>query len=498
MTTNHINKYQFFNNMNQKEKTAVELKKISDFEWEIPKQGKMNVPVRIFASEKLLKLIEKDNSLQQGINVACLPNIQKYSYMMPDAHQGYGMSVGGVAAFPVDGGIISPGMVGFDLNCGVRLSVTLLKKKDVEQKIKELLDELFRNVPSGVGRDSQIHLKREELDEVLKKGANWALENNYALPEDLETTESNGCLEQADPTSVSNNAKERGKNQLGTLGAGNHFLEIQFVEQIYNKKAAEMMGITEKEQICVMIHCGSRGLGHQVCSDYLRRFEEAFPEIANTLPDRDLIYAPADTELAKQYFCAMSAAANFAWCNRQIILHGIRKAFRTVFDIPQKQITQVYDVAHNICKKEKYEIDGVEKELYIHRKGATRAFGPQNPEICEKYREIGQPILIPGSMGTASFVLIGTKTSAEKSFASTAHGAGRVMSRHEANKRYTGEGTKRELEAQNIYVKAASWKGISEEAPGAYKDVDEVVQVSHDAGIGNLVVRLRPLGVVKG
>jgi tRNA-splicing ligase RtcB len=493
----YINKNFFSRNMKE-EKGKIHLKKISDNEWEIPKSGKMNVPVRIFASEKLLTLIENDDSLHQGINVACLPNIQKYSYMMPDAHQGYGMSVGGVAAFPLEDGIISPGMTGFDINCGVRLLATSLTKKEVEPKIKELLDELFKNVPSGVGRDSQIRLQREELDRVLKDGANWAVENNYAFPEDLEVTESNGCLEQADPSFVSNNAKERGKNQLGTLGAGNHFLEVQYVDEILNKKAAEVMGITQKGQICVMIHCGSRGLGHQVCSDYLRKFEDAFPDIANSLPDRDLIYAPADTKLAKEYFGAMCASANFAWTNRQVIAHGVRKAFKTVFDTKPKEITQVYDVAHNIIKKEKYKIDNKEKELYIHRKGATRAFGPNNPEICKKYQEIGQPILIPGSMGTASFVLIGTKTSNEKSFASTAHGAGRVMSRHEANRRYTGEGTKKELEAQHIFVKAASWKGISEEAPGAYKDVDEVVQVSHDAGIGDIVVRLKPLGVVKG
>lgn len=484
--------------MDEKQKPEIPLKKISDNEWEIPKHGKMNVPVRIFASEKLMELIKKDQSLQQGINVACLPNIQKYSYMMPDAHQGYGMSVGGVAAFPVENGIISPGMTGFDINCGVRLLATPLQKKDVEPKIKALLDELFNNVPSGVGRDSQIRLSIDELDKVLKKGAQWAVENNYGFQEDLEVTESNGCLENATPNTVFPNAKQRGKNQLGTLGAGNHFLEVQYVDEIYNKKAAEIMGIKEKGQICVMIHCGSRGLGHQVCSDYLRKFEDVFPEIANSLPDRNLIYAPADTNLAREYFGAMCAAANFAWCNRQLIAHGVRKAFKSVFHTNPQDITQVYDVAHNIIKKETYEIDGELKEMYIHRKGATRAFGPQNSEICEKYRAIGQPILIPGSMGTASFILIGTKTSADKSFASTAHGAGRVMSRHEANKRYTGEGTKKELEAQHIYVKAASWKGISEEAPGAYKNVDEVVQVSHDAGIGNLVVRLRPLGVVKG
>ncbi len=383
-------------------------------------------------------------------------------------------------------------------NCGVRLLAIPLDKQTAEEKIHELLNELFENVPSGVGEKGHIPLTKDQLDKVLKNGAQWAVENSYAFPEDLEVTESNGCLSQTDPKAVSNKAKDRGKNQLGTLGAGNHFLEVQYVDQIYNKKAAEVMGITEKGQICVMIHCGSRGLGHQVCSDYLRKFEDAFPEIANSLPDRDLIYAPADTELAKQYFGAMCAAANFAWCNRQVIAHGVRKAFKSVFGLHPKEITQVYDVAHNIIKKEKYDIAGVEKELYIHRKGATRAFGPNNPEITKKYRAIGQPILIPGSMGTASFILIGTKTSAEKSFASTAHGAGRVMSRHEANRRYTAEGTKKELEQQHIYIKAASWKGISEEAPGAYKDVDDVVHVSHDAGICDLVVRLRPLGVVKG
>lgn len=383
-------------------------------------------------------------------------------------------------------------------NCGVRLLTTPLSKTDVEPKIKELLEQLFRNVPSGVGSDSDIRLKRDELDDVLKRGCYWALENGYATEEDLEVTESNGSLEMAEPSAVSNNAKERGKNQLGTLGAGNHFLEIQFVDEIYNKKAAKAMGITEKGQVCVMIHCGSRGLGHQVCSDYLRKFEDVFPEIANALPDRDLIYAPADTKLAKEYFGAMCAAANFAWTNRQIICHGVRKAFKTIFGIPPKHIEQAYDVAHNIIKRESYEINGKMKELYIHRKGATRAFGLHHPEIPKKYQDIGQPILIPGSMGTASYVLVGTATSAEKSFASTAHGAGRVMSRHEANKKYTGEGTKRELEKHHIFVKAASWKGISEEAPGAYKDIDEVAKVSHEAGIGDLVARLKPIGVVKG
>lgn len=482
----------------EKPKEEITVNKISAFEWEIPKSGKMNVPVRIFASEALMKQLKTDRSLQQGMNVACLPGIQKASYMMPDAHQGYGMSVGGVAAFPVDKGVISPGMTGFDINCGIRLLSTTLMKEDVQPKIHELLDALFKNVPSGVGEESFLKLSHDELDHVLEQGASWALQHGYALADDLTVTESNGCLSQANAKKVSPSAKKRGKNQLGTLGAGNHFLEIQYVDQILNPIAAQAMGITEHGQICVMIHCGSRGLGHQVCSDYLRTFEDTFPEIVKSLPDRDLIYAPADSTLAQDYFAAMCASANFAWANRQIIAYGVRKAFKDVFNLDANKIQQVYDVAHNIIKKEKYVIDGVEKELYIHRKGATRAFGPGNAEICKKYQSIGQPILIPGSMGTASFVLVGTLTSGEKSFASTAHGAGRVMSRHEANKRYTGEGTKRELEQQHIYVKAASSKGISEEAPGAYKDIDEVVRVSHDAGIGNLVVRLKPLGVVKG
>ena len=480
------------------EKKEIQLKKISDNEWEIPKTGKMHVPVRVFASEQLLKLIQKDRSLEQGMNVACLPGIQKYSYMMPDAHQGYGMSVGGVAAFPVDKGIISPGAVGYDINCGVRLLATPLVKEDVEPKIHELLDTLFKNVPSGVGRESYIKLSHDELDKVLEQGSRWTLEQKYAFAEDLEVTESDGCLALADAKAVSPSAKKRGKNQLGTLGAGNHFLEVQFVDEIFDAKKAAVMGIHKKGQICVMIHCGSRGLGHQVCSDYLRKFEDAFPQIAQSLPDRDLIYAPAESELAQQYFGAMCAAANFAWANRQIIAHGVRKAFASVFSLSPEKITQVYDVAHNICKREKYKVDGIEKEMYIHRKGATRAFGPGNTGICEKYQQLGQPILIPGSMGTASFVLVGTSTSGDKSFASTAHGAGRVMSRHEANKHYTSEGTKKELELRHIYIKAASSKGISEEAPGAYKDIDEVVKVSHDAGIGDIVVRLKPLGVVKG
>jgi tRNA-splicing ligase RtcB (3'-phosphate/5'-hydroxy nucleic acid ligase) len=383
-------------------------------------------------------------------------------------------------------------------NCGVRVLATQLKKEDVEPKIKDLLDELFKNVPSGVGKKGHIRLNKEEINKVLTNGSKWAVENSYAFEDDLEVTESFGCLEQADTTYVSSRAKDRGRNQLGTLGAGNHFLEVQYVDQIYKPEAAKAMGITEPGQICVMIHCGSRGLGHQICTDYLRKYEDAFPEIANALPDRDLIYAPADTPLAKEYFGAMSAAANFAWCNRQVIAHGVRKAFKTVYGTRPKEITQVYDVAHNMIKKETYTVDGEEKELYIHRKGATRAFGPHNPEIPQKYQEYGQPVLIPGSMGTASFILVGAASSAQKSFASTAHGAGRVMSRNAANKLFKGDQVKEDLELQNIHIKAASWRGISEEAPGVYKDIDEVIKVSNEAGIGNAVVRLRPLGVVKG
>ncbi|MEK6963551.1 MAG: RtcB family protein [Nanoarchaeota archaeon] len=471
--------------------------KLSSCLYEVPKHGKMNVPLRIYASEKLMKKMLEDNCIQQGINVAThLPGIQKYSIMMPDAHQGYGFSIGGVAAMDYETGCISPGGIGFDINCGVRLLTSNLTKEQVEPKIKELLERLFKNVPSGVGSESFLHLTNEELDEVLIKGATWALEKGHGLPEDVELCEEKGCMAGADATKVSTKAKARGRKQLGTLGAGNHFLEVQVVDKIYDPKAAERFGIKKEGQITLMIHCGSRGFGHQNCTDYLRKMEDAYPEIVKALPEKDLIYAPISSPLAQDYLKSMTASANYAWCNRHIIASQTRKSVQQIF--PDAQLNAVYDIAHNIAKVEEHTIDGVKKKVIVHRKGATRAFGPNRIEVPEKYRDLGQPVLLPGSMGTASYVLIGTGTSMDETFGSTAHGAGREMSRAQANRTWRGEDLKKELEAKNIHIKAASWKGISEEAPGAYKDVDEVVRVSDEAGIGKIVVRLVPLGVVKG
>lgn len=476
----------------------IEPKKVTNYLFEIPKKGRMKVPVKIYASEKLIKKLGEDNSLQQGMNVACLPGIYKASIMLPDAHQGYGFSIGGVAAIDAEKGCISPGGIGFDINCGVRLLTTPLKKEDVEPKIGELLNSLFKNVPSGVGSESFIRLDDKQLDQVLVKGAQWAVENGYGFKEDLERCEEGGRMKQADSSKVSPKAKARGRKQLGSLGAGNHFLEVQVVDKIYDKKIAEAFGIKQEGQVTVMIHCGSRGLGHQVCSDYLRRMEESDPELMKSLPEKDLIYAKAGTQLANDYFGAMAASANFAWANRHIIMHQARKSFKEVFGTDPKEIKLVYDVAHNIAKMEEHEIDGVKRRVYVHRKGATRSLPPGHPNTPEVYKEVGQPVLIPGSMGTASYVLVGTENALKETFGSTAHGAGRVMSRSKAIKSFRSEQIKKELEQHNIYVKAASWKGITEEAPQVYKDIDEVVKVSHEAGIGNLVARLKPLGVVKG
>jgi tRNA-splicing ligase RtcB len=477
-------------------KNKMEIKKINNYTWMVPKTGNMKVPVKIFASEKLLEKMKEDDCIQQGMNVACLPGIYREAIMLSDSHRGYGFSIGGVAAIDYEKGCISPGGIGFDINCGVRLLTTTLTKKDVEPKIKELLEILFKNVPAGVGQSSFLKLTNEELDQVLEKGAKWAVEHGYGNEDDLKHSEENGSIKGADASKVSQKAKDRGRKQLGTLGSGNHFLEVQYVDEIYDKEIAEIFGITKKDQVVVMIHCGSRGLGHQVCSDYLRRMEDAYPDIMAKLPEKDLIYAPSGSQIAKDYYAAMCASANFAWCNRHIIAHQVRKSFERVFG--KTELKTVYDVAHNIAKVEEHDIDGKKVKVYVHRKGATRAFGPHRSEIPEDYREVGQPIIIPGSMGTASYLLVGTEKAMKESFGSTAHGAGRMMSRMKANRTWRGEQVKNDLEKHHIIVKAASWRGISEEAPGAYKDVDEVVKVSHDAGIGNLVVRVRPIGVVKG
>ena len=477
----------------------MDVKKLNNYSFTIEKSGDMQVPVKIFASDALMEKMQQDKCLGQGVNVAtALPGIYGASIMMPDAHQGYGFSIGGVAAVDCEHGCISPGGIGFDINCGVRLLATNLTKDEVEPKIMDLLNALFKHVPPGVGGQSLFRLDDEQLEEVLQTGAQWCVKNKYGVAEDLEHCEENGSLEQhALPAKVSPRAKSRGRKQLGTLGAGNHFLEIQVVDEIFDEQTAKVFGIDKPGQIVVMIHCGSRGLGHQVCSDYLRRMEDSFPEIMAKLPEKDLIYAPAESDLAKDYFGAMCAAANFAWANRHMIGHQVRQAFHDIFG-DAASLRTVYDVAHNIAKLEEHVIAGEKKKVWVHRKGATRAFPPGHKDVPKAYRAVGQPILIPGSMGTASWVLVGTEKAMAESFGSTAHGAGRLMSRKQANETWRGEDLKKELEAQKIYVKAASWRGVSEEAPKAYKDVDEVVKVSHDAGIGNLVVKVKPLGVVKG
>jgi tRNA-splicing ligase RtcB (3'-phosphate/5'-hydroxy nucleic acid ligase) len=471
----------------------VEIKKISSVEWEIPKEEKMFVNGRIFASDKLMKDIKNDATIKQVKNVACLPGIIKASIAMPDAHCGYGFPIGGVAAFDIENGVISPGGVGYDINCSVRLLKTNLTKEDIEKKgKKEILHSLFRAVPSGVGRDGKLRLSKDELDQVLRKGANWAIEKNYGNKEDLEYIEENGCMKGADPSFVSDRAKARGIPQLGTLGAGNHFLEVQFVDEIYDEDIASIFGL-KKGQVTIMIHCGSRGLGHQVASDYIREMENKYkwPE-----EDRELVNAPIQSELGKKYFSAMACAANFAFANKQIITHLIRENMKYYF--PDFKAEVLYDICHNIAKFEKHVVDGKEKELLVMRKGATRSFGPGRKEIPSEYRKIGQPIIIPGSMGTSSYILVGTKKAEEISFGSTAHGAGRVESRTKARNNIRAEDVKKELLKKGIEIESGSLKGIVEEAPGSYKDIEEVVRVSHEAGIGNLVVKLKPLAVMKG
>jgi tRNA-splicing ligase RtcB (3'-phosphate/5'-hydroxy nucleic acid ligase) len=470
----------------------MELKKISDIEWEIPKTGKMNVAGRIFASEKLLNDIKKDNTLKQVMNMASLQGVLKNIIVLPDAHQGYGACIGSVAATDSENGFIAPGLIGYDINCSIRLLKTNLKLKDIEKNKKEIIHSLFRTIPSGVGKGSKLKLDREILNKVLVDGAQWAVKNGYGVKEDYMHTEDNGKLPNANPEDVSERAKARGMPQLGSLGAGNHFLEIQVVDEIFDEKTAEIFGL-KKGMITIMIHCGSRGLGHQVASDYIKLMEDKYgwPEF-----DRELVNAPIKSELGKKYLSAMACAANFAFANKQLITYWIREDLKHYFKNFQADV--VYDVCHNIAKFENHIIDGKEQEVLIMRKGATRSFGPGHKEIPEDYRKIGQPVLIPGSMGTASYVLVGTKTAEENSFSSTAHGAGRLESRTKARREITADSVRKQLEMKNIDIEAGSFKGIVEEAPEAYKDIDEVVRVSNEAGIGKLVARLKPVAVMKG
>ena len=473
----------------------MDLKKINDYTWEIPKSGDMKVSTIIYTSSKLLESVKRDRTLQQAKNVACLQGIQKTAYVMPDAHQGYGFPIGGVAAFDLDEGIISPGGVGYDINCGVRLLKTDYLEKDVHGRRTQLLAEIFKEVPAGVGKGGITRLNRNVLLEVCVRGAEWAVENGYGQRDDLKRTEENGRMREADPGFLSSRAVERGIPQLGTLGAGNHFLEIQKVSKIFDRDVARAFGIHSENQILVMIHCGSRGLGHQVASDYIRLMENKLG--SRGLPDRELINAPVRSQLGQEYYKSMSAAVNYAFANRQMIAHWVRNVFSKVMG-SSEGMDQVYDVCHNVAKIEKHRIYGELKEVCIHRKGATRSFGPGREEIPEIYRSVGQPIIIPGSMGTASYILAGTTEAEELSFGSTAHGAGRLMSRHEARRRFRGEKIKQDMESKGIELKSTSWKGVAEEASQAYKDVDEVVEVSHKVGIGKLVAKVVPIGVMKG
>ena len=473
----------------------MELKKVNEYTWEIPKTGGMRVPAIIYASEALIAKIKEDRTLMQASNVAHLAGIQKASYVMPDAHEGYGFPIGGVAAFDMDEGVISPGGVGYDINCGVRLLRTDWTADEVDKKRQELLELFFKEVPAGVGKGGITSMSKEELLEILKNGSEWALKNGYGSKEDLQRTEENGKMKGAEPNACSKRALARGLPQLGTLGAGNHFLEIQKVDKIYDEKIAKTFGIEKEGQITLMIHCGSRGLGHQVASDYIKLMEDKYGY--SNLPDRELVNAPINSDLGQQYYQAMCAGINYAFCNRQMITHWVRDVFKKVMG-SSDGMKMVYDVCHNLAKFEKHDIDGKMTKVCVHRKGATRSFGPGREEIPEVYRKIGQPVLIPGSMGTASYLLVGTKTAEKISWGSTAHGAGRVASRSYALRNFRGDEVKKNMEEMGIKVKAGSLKGLAEECHKVYKDIDEVARVSTELGIGNKVARLIPCGVMKG
>jgi tRNA-splicing ligase RtcB len=477
----------------------VELKKILENVWEIPKSAGMLVPARIFASEKLMEAIRGDRSLEQIANVATLPGIQKYAIALPDIHEGYGFPVGGVAAFDMETGIISPGGIGYDINCGVRILKSSLALEQLQSLLPKLMDDLFENVPSGLGRGGKLRVSDSELDEIMIKGAQWMLEKGFAEPEDITHMEENGQMAEADPGKVSKKAKDRGRDQIGTLGSGNHFFEIQVVDKIFDQKIAEVFGLWQN-QILVEIHCGSRGLGHQVATDYINVMQTAMPKYHIVVVDRELACAPFNTPEGQDYYKAMCASINFAFANRQYLTFLARESWRRVFNKISQDLNLVllYDVCHNTGKVEEYEIEGVKRKLIVHRKGATRSFGPGNPHIPEDYRAVGQPVLIPGNMGIASYIMAGTKEAEEISFGSCAHGAGRVMSRAKAKKTYFGKTLKEQLESQGIFVRSESMAGLAEEAPGAYKDIDEVALVSEAVGLAKRVARVRPLGVVKG
>jgi tRNA-splicing ligase RtcB len=481
--------------------TIKDLKQINEYEWEIPKDYRedMRVPVRLFATRRMLEDVMKDKSLEQAVNAATLPGLVGHVIVMPDMHQGYGFPIGGVAATRFPEGVISPGGIGYDINCGVRLLGSEIKAEKAQIYLDELATALNKYCPSGVGESGAVRMTETELLAVCREGSRWALKQGMATEADLRRTEEGGCVEGADPDKVSVRARQRGRPQLGSLGAGNHFIEVDEVEQVFDAEAAGVMGL-QKGTLAVQIHCGSRGFGHQVCTDYVEEFQEAARRYNIHLVDRELVCAPLNSPEGQDYLAAMRCAANYAFANRQILANSARKAFEEVLlgKVKGAHLYQVYDICHNMGKIETHIIDGERIKVCVHRKGATRAFGPGAPELPEEYQHIGQPVLVPGSMGTASWVLVGTEASMEKLFGSTCHGSGRLMSRHEAKRNVRGDKLRRDLEAEGIHIRAGSMAGLAEEAPQAYKDVDQVVKAVVGGGIARKVARLRPLVVIKG
>lgn len=473
----------------------MDLKRITDVEWELEKQDDMRVPGKIFASEKLLSDID-DKVREQITNVACLPGIQKASFAMPDAHWGYGFPIGGVGAFdPEEGGVICMGGIGFDISCGVRTFRTDITRDEIRPKLKELVNVLFDTVPAGLGSTGNLRLSMSEIDELLVEGASWVVKRGWGEEKDLKFVEDEGTIKGAKPENVSDRAKQRQLKQIGTLGSGNHYLEIQYVDEVYDEKAAECYGL-KKDGITLSLHCGSRALGHQIGTDYLKILGEAVKKYKIPIKDRELACAPITSPEGERYMSAVIAGINCALANREAIGHLIRKGFKKV--LSDFQLEVLYDISHNTCKIEEHKIDGEKKTLYVHRKGATRSFGPGRKEVTKDYRKIGQPVLIGGTMGTCSYILAGTSESSEKSFSSSCHGAGRRMSRTAAKKRWYGKDIVRNLGSEGIILKAHSFSGIAEEAPGAYKDVSEVIETVHRANLARKVVKLRPLAVIKG
>ncbi len=481
--------------------TSKDFQRLGPYLFEVPQSYRddMRVPARFYADAELLEAIQEDKSLSQLVNTSTLPGIVKYALAMPDIHQGYGFPIGGVIATELPDGVISPGGVGYDINCGVRLLGSHLDLAEIEPHLSELATVLYANCPSGVGKGGSIKIKSGELDKLIEEGARWALGRGYATEEDLERTEENGCIAGADATKVSPRAKKRGLGQVGTLGAGNHFIEVDVVDEVFDAKAADRLGLSPG-RIAVQIHCGSRGFGHQICTDYVKRFQQVVLQFGIKLPDRELVCAPLSSHAGQDYLAAMKAAANYAFANRQVLTYHIRRSFEQVLagKVSNHWVYQIYDIAHNMAKIEEHQINGHSSQLCVHRKGATRAFAPGSPVLPDAYRDIGQPVLVPGSMGTASWVLLGTQGSMDQTFGSTCHGAGRTMSRRKAKKMIWGGDLRDQLEASGIHIRAGSMPGLAEEAPAAYKDVDRVVEVVHGAGIAKKVARIVPVAVIKG